>query len=173
MRSSPYRAGLAGRHPKRLPMPPALAACYGPVWLSPPGKPLTQEPVFRTPPLSERDLTLGDTAHVIGVANDHRLPGIDRFSVHLVGVREGISDRRFETVQGDGGEQRRRDSALRGAPLGGSQVQSVHDPCLEPRFDGPPQAWDRLELVQQGRLVDAVERAYNFLPPSMTHPPMR
>jgi len=39
---------------------------------------------------------------------------------------------------------------LRGAPLGGSQVQSIHDPCLEPRFDGPPQAWDRLELVQHG-----------------------
>jgi len=69
MRSSPYRAGLAGRHHKRLPMPPALLACYGPVWLSPPGKLLTQEPVFRTPPLSERDLTLGDTAHVICIAH--------------------------------------------------------------------------------------------------------
>ncbi len=67
MRSSPYRAGLAGRHHKRLPMSPALLACYGPVWLSPPGKLLTQEPIFRTPPLSERDLTLGDTAHVVRV----------------------------------------------------------------------------------------------------------
>ncbi len=69
MRSSPYRAGLAGRHRKRLPMPPALLACYGPVWLSPPGKLLTQEPFFRTPPLSERDLTLGDTAHVVRVSH--------------------------------------------------------------------------------------------------------
>jgi len=95
MRSSPYRAGLAGRHRKRLPMPPALTACYGPVWLSPPGKPLTQEPVFRTPPLSERDLTLGDTAHIIRVAHQRTGAGDDALGVafHPQGV--------FQSVQRD------------------------------------------------------------------------
>ena len=58
-------------NPKRLPMPPALAACYSPVWLSPPGKPLTQRPSFRTSPVCDGDLAPGDVAHVVRVA-DHR-----------------------------------------------------------------------------------------------------
>ncbi len=61
--SSPYRAGLAGRDPKRLPIAPAFTACYGPVWLSPPGKPVTQRPSFRTSPICDGDLAPGDTAH--------------------------------------------------------------------------------------------------------------
>ena len=42
IRSSPYRAGLAGRDRQRLRTAPASTACYGPLWLSPPGKPLAQ-----------------------------------------------------------------------------------------------------------------------------------
>jgi hypothetical protein len=42
MRSSPYRAGLAGPGRQRLRAAPASTACYGPPWLSPPGKPLAQ-----------------------------------------------------------------------------------------------------------------------------------
>jgi len=49
-------------------MPPALLACYGPVWLSPPGKLLTQEPFLPTPPLCEGDLSSDDTAHTASTA---------------------------------------------------------------------------------------------------------
>src|SRR3954466_15889165 len=42
IQSSPYRAGLAGRDRQRLRTAPASTACYGPLWLSPPGKPLAQ-----------------------------------------------------------------------------------------------------------------------------------
>ena len=42
IRSSPYRAGLAGRDRQRLRTAPASTACYSPLWLSPPGKPLAQ-----------------------------------------------------------------------------------------------------------------------------------
>ena len=69
--SSPYRAGLAGRDPKRLPIAPAFTACYGPVWLSPPGKPVTQRPSFRTSPICDGDLAPGDTAHCARIAHAH------------------------------------------------------------------------------------------------------
>jgi len=68
IRSSPYRAGLAGRDPKRLPIAPAFTACYGPVWLSPLGKPVTQRPSFRTSPICDGDLAPGDTAHYARIA---------------------------------------------------------------------------------------------------------
>ena len=60
---SPYRAGLAERGHKRLLSSPAFTACDGPVWLSPPGKPVTQRPSFRTSPVCDGDLAPGDTAH--------------------------------------------------------------------------------------------------------------
>ena len=43
---SPYRAGLAGRHPTRLPMAPASPTCSCPLRLSPSGKSMTQESPF-------------------------------------------------------------------------------------------------------------------------------
>ena len=42
MRLSPYRAGLADHGRKRLRTMSASTACYCPLWLSPPGKPLAQ-----------------------------------------------------------------------------------------------------------------------------------
>jgi len=42
IRLSPYHAGLAGPCPTRLRAPPAFTACCCPLWLSPPGKPVTQ-----------------------------------------------------------------------------------------------------------------------------------
>ena len=49
IRLSPYRAGLAQHGPTRLPTACACAACYCPLWLSPPGKPLTQRSVLPHP----------------------------------------------------------------------------------------------------------------------------
>jgi hypothetical protein len=40
---SPYHAGLAGRHPTRLPVTPAFPTCSCPLRLSPSGKSMTQE----------------------------------------------------------------------------------------------------------------------------------
>src|SRR5215813_2035677 len=46
MQLSPYRAGLAGRHGTRLPVPPAFPTCSCPLQLSPSGKSMTQESPF-------------------------------------------------------------------------------------------------------------------------------
>jgi hypothetical protein len=46
MQLSPYRAGLAGRHGTRLPVPPAFPTCSCPLGLSPSGKSMTQESPF-------------------------------------------------------------------------------------------------------------------------------
>jgi hypothetical protein len=43
---SPYRAGLAGRHGTRLPVPPAFPTCSCPLQLSPSGESMTQESPF-------------------------------------------------------------------------------------------------------------------------------
>src|SRR3954454_17613086 len=60
---SPCRAGLAGRRPTRLRTPPASTACSGPLWLSPPGKPLTRRSSFRTSSASGRNGPSDETAH--------------------------------------------------------------------------------------------------------------
>ncbi len=70
---SPYRAGLAGRGHKRLLTPPAFAACSGPVWLSPPGQPVTQRSSFRTSPVCDGDLAPGDAAHGERIAHMERV----------------------------------------------------------------------------------------------------
>ena len=46
MQLSPYRAGLAGRHGTRLPVPPAFPTGSCPLWLSPSGQSMTQESPF-------------------------------------------------------------------------------------------------------------------------------
>jgi len=94
---------------------------------------------------------------VIGLANDHRLPRINGLPVHLVSAREGLLDGRFESMQGDGGEERRNDAAGRRPLLGRSQVHALHHPGLEPCFDGSPEGRGGVELVQQGCVVDAIE----------------
>ena len=63
IRPSPYRAGLAGRRRTRLRTFPASTAGSGPLWLSPPGKPLTRRSSFRTSPASGRNRPGDETAH--------------------------------------------------------------------------------------------------------------
>ena len=46
MQLSPYRAGLAGRHDTRLPVPPAFPTGSCPLQLSPSGQSMTQESLF-------------------------------------------------------------------------------------------------------------------------------
>jgi hypothetical protein len=46
MQLSPYRAGLAGRHDTRLPVPPAFPTGSCPLQLSPLGESMTQESLF-------------------------------------------------------------------------------------------------------------------------------
>jgi hypothetical protein len=46
MQLSPYRAGLAGRHGTRLPVPPAFPTGSCPLWLSSSGQSMTQESPF-------------------------------------------------------------------------------------------------------------------------------
>src|SRR4051794_26464844 len=60
---SPCRAGLAGRRRTRLRASPASTACSCPLWLSPPGKPLTRRYRFRTSPALGRNRPSDETAH--------------------------------------------------------------------------------------------------------------
>src|SRR6516225_744099 len=71
MQLSPYRAGLAGRHGTRLPVPPAFPTCSCPLQLPPSGESMTQESPF------ERDcLKIGPKA----------CWQVDTFSGHLTGA---------------------------------------------------------------------------------------
>ena len=60
---SPYRAGLAGRHPTRLPMAPASPTCSCPLRLSPSGESDDPEASLRTSPDCVRDSAPRPAAH--------------------------------------------------------------------------------------------------------------
>ena len=60
---SPYRAGLAGHHPTRLPMAPASPTCSCPLRLSPSGKSDDPEASLRTSPDCIRDSAPRPAAH--------------------------------------------------------------------------------------------------------------
>src|SRR5262245_871284 len=60
---SPYRAGLAERHPTRLPMAPASPTCSCPLRLSPSGKSDDPEVSLRTSPDCVRDSAPRPAAH--------------------------------------------------------------------------------------------------------------
>src|SRR5262252_1748600 len=60
---SPYRAGLAGHHPTRLPMAPASPICSCPLRLSPSGKSDDPEASLRTSPDCIRDSAPRPAAH--------------------------------------------------------------------------------------------------------------
>src|SRR5262245_10495143 len=60
---SPYRAGLAGHHPTRLPMAPASPTCSCPLWLSLSGKSDDPEASLRTSPDCVRDSAPRPAAH--------------------------------------------------------------------------------------------------------------
>ena len=61
---SPYHAGLAGRHRKRLRLTPAFLACSFPLRLSPSGKPDGPETSLRVSPDCVRDSAPRSAAHV-------------------------------------------------------------------------------------------------------------
>lgn len=111
---------------------PALAACYGPVWLSPPGKPLTQRPSFRTSPVCDGDLAPGDVAHIVRIA-DHRAAAGDT-ALAAVGDPQGL----LQAMQGDVRQQGTDHRALAG-PLLGRVPDAVLDIArLEPLCDQLP-----------------------------------
>jgi hypothetical protein len=76
MRLSPYRAGLAGRHRKRLPRSPASLTCSCPLQLSPSGQSDGPEVSLRTSPSCARDPTPRSAAHTFTA---HGSPGIGDF----------------------------------------------------------------------------------------------
>jgi hypothetical protein len=73
---SPYRAGLAGHYPTRLPMAPASPTCSCPLWLSPSGKSDDPEASLRTSPDYVRDSAPRPAAHTFTA---HGSPGIGDF----------------------------------------------------------------------------------------------
>src|SRR3954465_7775319 len=83
---SPCRAGLAGRRRTRLRAPPASTACSCPLWLSPPGKPLTRRYRFPTSSASGRNGPSDETAHT----SDALVPGTG-----LLSLREAIAFANF------------------------------------------------------------------------------
>jgi len=73
---SPYRAGLAGHYPTRLPMAPASPTCSCPFWLSPSGKSDDPEASLRTSPDYVRDSAPRPAAHTFTASGS---PGIGDF----------------------------------------------------------------------------------------------
>src|SRR5262245_6607426 len=63
MQLSPYRAGLAGRHLRRLPVAPASPTCSFPLRLSPSGQSDDPGATLRAPPDCARDSTPRSAAH--------------------------------------------------------------------------------------------------------------
>src|SRR3954453_17547485 len=78
IRLSPCRAGLAGRRRTRLRTPPASTACSCPLWLSPPGKPLTRRSSFRTSSASGRNGPSDETAHPHNAGDRASPPSLPR-----------------------------------------------------------------------------------------------
>src|SRR5712691_2548654 len=71
--------------------------------------------------------------------------------------RELSTDVLFESVQGDVGQQRREHASLWRAGVRCDKKVVIKDPSLEPGFDKSVQGRARLQLAQEGCLVDAVE----------------
>ena len=76
---SPYRAGLAGRHPTRLPMAPASPTCSCPLRLSPSGQSDDPEASLCTSPDCVRDSAPRPAAHALTTSGSTPL-------VHLYGT---------------------------------------------------------------------------------------
>src|SRR5215831_19150927 len=73
MQLSPYHAGLAGRHRKRLRVTPASRACSFPLWLSPSGEPDGPETSLRVSPDCVRDSAPRSAAHTFTAHGSPRL----------------------------------------------------------------------------------------------------
>ena len=76
---SPYRAGLAGHYPTRLPMAPASPTCSCPLWLSPSGKSDDPEASLRTSPDYVRDSAPRPAAHTRAApssSSSSKVPGL-------------------------------------------------------------------------------------------------
>jgi hypothetical protein len=70
---------------------------------------------------------------------------------------ESGSDVLFESVQGDVGQKRRQDATLRRSARRFDTHAVVENPGLEPRLYEPVQGRERLDLSEEGCLVEAVE----------------
>ncbi len=121
-------------------------------------------------PLLSDLLRLFDTD--AGGVQHHDVVRVDH-DLGVVAHGERRRDGRFQSMQGDQGKQRRDHTPLRAAPLGRCPVAILQDTRCKPALDGPSHGRVGVELIQEWLARDSVERAYNFLPPSMTHPPMR
>ena len=95
---SPYRAGLAGRHPTRLPMAPASPTCSCPLQLSPSGKSDDPEASLRTSPNCVRDSAPRPAAHAF-IAHGSREKDVYRKFLfrQLHGVHRGQLARSLTT----------------------------------------------------------------------------
>jgi hypothetical protein len=70
---------------------------------------------------------------------------------------ESGSDILFESVQGDAGQKRRQDATLRRSTMRFDKPTVVENPGLEPRLHKSVQGRERLDLSEEGGLVDAVK----------------
>jgi hypothetical protein len=84
---SPYHAGLAGRHLRRLPVTPAFRACRCPLRLSPSGKPDGPGTFLRVPPGCARDSAPRLAAHAFALI---QLPGGWSLSRHPGGSSTAV-----------------------------------------------------------------------------------
>ena len=109
---------------------------------------------------------------IVCVSDDLRLPVELTAGLCRVSSRPGWevrADKRFESVQSDVRQQRRRDATLRCAARRCGEHVVVEHPGLEPRFHEAVQGRECVELAEEGVLVDPVERPHTFIPLSTTH----
>lgn len=97
---------------------------------------------------------------IVGVPDDLGLPMELTAGLFRVPSRPGWksgTDVLFESVQGNVGQQRRPHATLRRSSLRVDKHPVVEQPGLAPRLHDPVQGRERLELSEEGCLVDAVE----------------
>src|SRR6516165_509302 len=117
----------------------------------------------RTQPFLDQLLTLLDDASV-RVADDEVIGVADQggFPVHPATVDDflfgkGSADRCLHAVQGDVRQQRRDDTPLTGSFLGGKEFFPIHHAGFQPTADDAAESAKRVQLVQQGFVVDPIE----------------
>ncbi len=101
---------------------------------------------------------------VVGVPNE-----VDRGPRLPIGRRGGS----FQAVQGNIHEQRRDHAPLRAPPWGGRDLAVGQDPRFQPGLDRLSERRRGVQFGEEGGMPNVLERAYNFLPPSITQSLMR
>ncbi len=87
---SPYRAGLAGRHRKRLPRSPASLTCSCPLQLSPAGQSDGPEVSLRTSLDCAKDSAPRPAAHPFKASGSPPIPTLRMFSDLMRNVFSGL-----------------------------------------------------------------------------------